>query len=165
MFDMSFTGRGGLRYSLTFGHNPNVTHFIYDTWLYIDDPAQLANMEMDMNQVISDSKTVILSFQCSMYSGTWEYGLISGGGPHWHPSGVGCDPRKWKPYTWHHIQIATHRSGDYVTYDWVNFDGAIHSINKSGPGSIASALGGWRPQPELSTRWFHGARYGQNVRR
>lgn len=135
-FEMSQSGKGGLRYSLTFAHDAEATHFIYDTYVYIDDPAQLANLEMDMNQVIPNGDTVILGFQCSMYSNTWEYSLVSGGGPHWHSSGVGCNPRNWKAYAWHHVQIATHRTGNDVTYDWVSFDGVTHPINRTGLGAL-----------------------------
>jgi hypothetical protein len=134
-FSFSYSNKGGERFSLTFGHNEEVTHFIYDTYVYLDDPSQLANLELDVNQVISDGKTVIYAFQCSSYSGTWEYATIEGS-PHWHPSGLPCNPRSWAAKTWHHIQIASHRSGGDVTYDWVSLDGVQKAVNKGGNGAI-----------------------------
>jgi hypothetical protein len=136
-YSMSYSNKGGERFSLTFGHNTEATHFVYDTYVYINEPSQLANLEMDMNQVISDGKTVIYAFQCSGNSGAWEYSTISGNSPHWHSTGLACSPKKWSANTWHHIQIASHRnsSGD-VTYDWVNFDGDYKQVNKSGNGAV-----------------------------
>jgi hypothetical protein len=136
-FYVSYSDKGGERYSLTFDHNTEVTHFVYDTYVYLDDPAQLANLELDMNQVMADGKTVIFAFQCSSYGGTWEYSTISGNSPHWHSSGLACNPKKWSAKTWHHIQIASHRnsSGD-VTYDWVNLDGTYKEVNKGGNGAV-----------------------------
>ena len=133
---MSYSNKGGERFSLTFDHNTEVTHFVYDTYVYIDDPTQLANLELDMNQVMSDGKTVIYAFQCSGNSGAWEYSTISGNSPHWHSTGLACSPKKWSANTWHHVQIASHRnSSGEVTYDWVNLDGDYKQVNKSGNGA------------------------------
>src|ERR1700722_6796095 len=132
---VSYSDKAGERFSLSFAHDSEATHFVYDTYVYIDDPAQVGNLENDMNQVMANGKTVIYGFQCSAYSGTWEYSLISGG-PHWHSTGLACSPKKWTPYKWHHVQIASHRnsSGD-VTYDWVNLDGDYKQVNKGGNGA------------------------------
>jgi hypothetical protein len=137
-FYVSYSDKGGERFSLTFNHNTEVTHFVYDTYVYIDDPAQLANLEMDMNQVMSDGKTVIYAFQCSGNSGHWEYSTIESNHPVWHSTGLACSPKNWAANTWHHIQIASHRdsSGD-VSYDWVNLDGNYKSVNKGGYGALS----------------------------
>jgi hypothetical protein len=136
-YSMSYSNKGGERFSLTFDHNTEVTHFVYDTYIYIDDPSQLANLELDMNQVISNGKTVIYAFQCSSYSGSWEYSTISGKSPHWHSTGLACSPKNWSRNTWHHVQIASQRnSSGEVTYDWVNFDGDYKQVNKSGNGAV-----------------------------
>ena len=130
-FYMTYWRRGGVRWHQSFGRDASATHFIYDTYVYITDPAQVGNVEMDMNQVMGDGATVVYGFQCSTYTKTWEYTYVSGV-THWRSSGVPCNPRTWKANTWHHIQIATHRNnnGD-VTYDWVNFDGGHHGIYKT----------------------------------
>src|SRR6202046_955323 len=134
---VSYSDKAGERFSLSFAHDSEATHFVYDTYVYIDDPAQLANLEMDMNQVMSDGKTVIYAFQCSGNSGHWEYSTIEGNHPVWHSTGLACSPKNWAANTWHHIQIASHRdsSGD-VNYDWVNLDGNYKSINKGGKGAL-----------------------------
>lgn len=133
-FYMTYSKRAGQRWHLTFAKDQSKTHFVYDTYVYITDPSQVANLEMDMNQVISNGKTVIYGVQCSTYSKTWEYTIYTGGYSHWKSSNLGCNPRTWKANTWHHIQIASHRdSSGNVTYDWVNFDGGHHvfSSNKN----------------------------------
>jgi hypothetical protein len=135
-FSFAYSNKGGERFSLTFGHDTEYTHFVYDTYIYLDDPSQLANLELDVNQVISDGKTIIFAFQCSGNSETWEYSTIEDNSPHWHPSGLHCNPRSWTAKKWHHIQIASHRSGGDVTYDWVSLDGDQKAVNKGGNGAI-----------------------------
>jgi hypothetical protein len=135
-FSMSYSDKGGERFSLTFGHDSEVTHFVYDTYVYVNDASELANLEMDVNQVVSNGRTVIFAFQCSGNSGRWEYSTIEDNSPHWHTTGLACNPRNWKSKVWHHIQIASHREGDNVTYDGVSFDGDYKTINKGGAGSL-----------------------------
>ena len=136
-YSVSYSDKAGERYSLTFNHNTEVTHFVYDTYVYIEEPSQLANLELDMNQVMSNGKTVIFAFQCSSYAGAWEYSTISGNSPHWHSTGLSCNPKNWAAKTWHHVQIASHRdSSGNVTYDWVNLDGTYKQVNKGGYGAI-----------------------------
>ena len=45
-------GNGGERYHLIFGRDTNATHFVYEANVYLVDPAEIANVEMDMNQVL-----------------------------------------------------------------------------------------------------------------
>jgi hypothetical protein len=133
-FYMTYTRRAGQRWHLSFAKDASKTHFVYDTYVYITNPSQLANIELDVNQVISNGKTVIYGVQCSTYSKTWEYTVYTGGYSHWKSSNLGCNPRTWKANSWHHIQIASHRdSSGNVYYDWVNLDGGHHvfSYNKN----------------------------------
>lgn len=130
-FSISYSGHGGEIYYVTFGYDTTATSFVYDTYIYLEDPSQVKNVELDLNQVLDDGKTVILGTQCSGYSGTWEY-VVEYGGAHWRPSNVACDPSSWAANKWHHIQIAMHRnSSGTVTHDWVSFDGTSHSFNNA----------------------------------
>lgn len=123
-FYMTYSDHGGERWHLSLGNNPDATHFVLDTYVYFADPEQVQNLEMDFNQVLSDGNTIIFGTQCSSISKTWEFTAVSGGGPHWHPSNVGCNPQTWAPNTWHHVQLAFHRDGGgAVVHDWVNLDG------------------------------------------
>jgi hypothetical protein len=136
-FHMSYSQRGGERFSLDFGNNTEVTHFVYDVYVSINNPSQLANLEMDVNQVMANGQTVIYAFQCSGWSGTWEFSTIVNNGPSWHASTLPCNPRKWSANTWHHIQIASHRDDNgNVTYDWVGLDGNNQALtNATGKGT------------------------------
>jgi hypothetical protein len=143
-FYMTYSKHGGVRWHVSFAKDASATHFVYDTYVYIVDPAQVANLELDMNQVTSNGKTVIFGTQCSTYTKTWEYTYVSGGA-HWKSSNVPCNPKNWAAKTWHHIQIASHRnSSGTVTYDWVNVDGT-HSVFKNATVYSAESLG-----------WAHG---------
>lgn len=128
------TGLAGEIWHLSFASNDFAsTHFVYDAYVSIDDPTQVANVEMDMNQVLANGLTVILATQCSKYSGTWEWTTTTGG-THWNKGNIPCDPSKWTPKQFHHIQIATERDASgVVTYDWVNMDGVLSNfVNAKG---------------------------------
>jgi hypothetical protein len=133
---MTYTGASGELFHLSFGTDLNATHFVYDAYVYVTDPSQLANLEMDMNDVMPDGQTVILGTQCSFYSKSWEYTYQSGGTFHWHPSNIPCNPETWSAKTWHHIQIASHRDSiGTATYDWVGVDGVYTNFQNASANS------------------------------
>lgn len=138
-YSYSYFNHGGEIYHLSFAHDSQATHFVYDVNVYLTDPSQTENIEMDMNQVIPDGQTVILGTQCAGGSGTWEYTTTNSGGTQWSKSNIPCNPTTWSAKTWHHIQIATHRDASgVVTYDWVNFDGTYSDFqNASGLSALS----------------------------
>jgi hypothetical protein len=147
-FATEFTNYGGERYSAVIGDNTEVTNFLYDGWVYLGQPSSaIANIELDMNQVMSNGQTVIYGFQCDGYSGTWDY-TANEGTPEvwsdvWLNSAFPCNPRSWSTNTWHHVQI-TYSRDEYgsVTYQSVWFDGVEHDLNAS----VSSAFAlGWAP--------------------
>jgi hypothetical protein len=146
-FSLTYEDHGGERGSLDFAHHQTTpTHFVYDTYVYLPVPSEVENVEMDMNQVVSNGDTVIFGTQCASGSGTWEFTTVSEVdgklGTHWHPSNLACDPKSWTANTWHHIEIASHRdSANVVTYDWVTFDGTTKTFEGASGGSAESL--GW----------------------
>lgn len=129
-FDVSFTSNGGELFSSTIGKDTVATHFIYDIWVYIPNPSALANVEMDMNQVMANGETVIYGFQCDGWSGTWDYTSESPSG-HWVHSQYPCNPRTWSN-EWHHVQIQYERDATgIVTYQAVVFDGQQNDLNET----------------------------------
>lgn len=145
-FSMSFTNQGGEIFHTTFGVDPNATHFVYDTKLWITDPAAIAVIEMDMNQVVANGDTIIYGVQCDGYSGTWDY-TINSGTPAapvatWKNTNASCPrPSTWTPNTWHHIQISYSRDGNgNVTYHSVVLDG-VQSDFEGATGNSAFKLG------------------------
>jgi hypothetical protein len=158
-FYMTYSAHGGEIYHVSFAIDKVATHFIYDAYVYVVDPSQLANLEMDMNDVTAEGKTIILGTQCSTYSKSWEYTLVADGHPHWHASNIPCDPLKWSANTWHHIQIASHRdnSGN-ATYDWIGMDGKYTDFqNATGPDSLSL---GWAKGDLLINFQIDGASKG-----
>lgn len=146
-FAMSYKNDGGERYWVTFGADTASTNFFYDGWIYIaNSAASIGNIELDMNQVVSNGQTVIYGFQCDGASGTWDYTRNSGTpqkfNDAWVHSNASCNPRNWKVNTWHHVQISYSRdnSGN-VTYHYVALDGAKQSINVTVPSSFALGWG------------------------
>ena len=147
-FYTSFSNSGGELYHVTFGDDVNATNFFYDAWLYIaGSAANIANLEMDMNQVMSNGWTVIYGFQCDGYSGTWDYTKNAGSpsSPYdtWVHSSAKCNPRSWATNAWHHVQVSYSRDGSgNVTYKSVWLDGAEQMINATVPSAFAL---GWGP--------------------
>ena len=111
-FLVSYSQYGGERFHTVFGNDTVATNFIYDTYVYLVNPTQVQNLELDTDQVTANGETIIFGTQCSSVSGTWEYTYASGGHAHWKPSNIACNPQNWAPNKWHHIQIQAHRVGE-----------------------------------------------------
>ncbi|HEX3663278.1 MAG TPA: hypothetical protein VHU89_17710 [Acidobacteriaceae bacterium] len=153
MMQANAQANSGLRFSVSFGQDDTTENFFYDGYVYLNsDEMSITNIEMDMNQVIPNGDTVIYGFQCDGISKTWDYSENSGTdveySGHWIHSGQACDPLKWAPLEWHHVQIYYSRdaSGD-VTYHSVWLDGAEQDIN----GTVYSEYTlGWSPATLLT---------------
>ena len=141
-FVTRFSGSGGERYSLSFSDDDTATNFMYDAWVYFGGSVSaIGNLELDLNQVMPNGQTVIYGFQCSAYSGTWEFAENAGSPshprPHWISSKAGCNPRKWSTDTWHHVQIYYSRNDSgVVTYHAVWLDGKEETINATVPSAF-----------------------------
>jgi hypothetical protein len=147
-YAMSYSDHGGIRYKVSFGDDASATNFFYDVWVYLNSSAShLANLEMDMNQVMPNGQTVIYGFQCDGYSSTWDVTANTGSPskPHdeWIHTGAHCNPRSWSQYAWHHVQVQYSRSSSgVVTFHYVWLDGARTTLNKT----VAAAFAlGWSP--------------------
>lgn len=147
-FVTTTTNYGGERYSNLFGTDATATNFLYDGWIYLAGPtAGIANIELDLNQVMSNGQTVIFGFQCDGWSGTWDY-TANTGTPQkpvdtWVHSNQACNPKNWTPNAWHHVQISYSRdSAGNATYKSVWLDGNRQDLNVTVPAAFAL---GWGP--------------------
>jgi hypothetical protein len=142
-FTTTFTNDGDERYFVSFGADTASTHFFYDGWVYVGSPSSdIANLEMDVNQVLANGQTVIFGFQCDGYAGTWDY-TENAGTPEapvdtWVHSAQACDPRSWTTDAWHHVQISfTRDDAGNVTYNAVWLDGTEQALNVTVPSAFA----------------------------
>lgn len=146
-FATTFTNYGDERYYTVIGANTSVSNFLYDGWVYVAKPSNgVANIEMDMNQVMSNGQTVIYGFQCDGWSGTWDYTENAGTPTNfvdtWVNSQAPCNPRSWSVNTWHHVQI-TYNRDQYgtVTYQSVWLDGVEQDIYATVPSAFTLGWG------------------------
>lgn len=146
-FITHFTNEGAERYSVVFGDNSAVTNFLYDGWVYLAHPSSgIANLELDVDQVMSNGQTVIFGFQCDGYSGTWDYTANQGTpevpSDQWLHSPFPCNPQNWTTNAWHHVQI-TYSRDEYgsVTYQSVWFDGVEQDLGITVPSAFTLGWG------------------------
>lgn len=131
-FYMTYSDEAGERWSNTFTKDAEATHFVLDTYVLLPNPSEVKNLELDINQVISDGETIILSTQCSGETGSWEYGDTVGKHDHWKSTNIKCDPKNWTANVWHHVQIGEHRDDNgFVTHDWVTVDGNYNAFENA----------------------------------
>ena len=146
-FAMTYSNAAGERYYINFATESAPKNFLYDTWVYIASPSSdIANLEMDMNEVIWNGDTVIFGVQCDGYSSTWDY-TRNAGSPkkfddQWVHTTAYCNPREWSTNTWHHVQIAYSRNGaGHVTYKSIWLDGVEQVINETVPSAFSLGWG------------------------
>ncbi|HEY1806403.1 MAG TPA: hypothetical protein VGG45_18170 [Terracidiphilus sp.] len=147
-FYTTYTFYGGELYYAAFGNDTTAHNFVYDGWVYLDSSSgSIANIEMDMNQVMPNGETVIFGFQCDGWAGTWDY-TENAGTPtlpidHWVHSSAPCNAQTWAQNTWHHVQVSYSRDDDgNVTYQSVWLDGNQQPIDATVPSAFAL---GWAP--------------------
>ena len=135
-FVTTYANYGGERYYANIGADTAATNFVYDAYIYLQSPINdIANVEMDMNQVMANGQTVIFGFQCDGWSGTWDYTANTGSSPtsykdQWLHTNQTCNPQRWSTNSWHHVQVSYSRDNyGNVTYKSVWLDGVEQDIN------------------------------------
>ncbi len=148
-FVTQFSNSGDERYSINFSDDTNSTNLFYDAWVYLTGSAsQIANLEMDVNQVMANGQTVLIGVQCDGYSGTWDYAVNLGTAknprPHWaNKGGTKCNPRNWTRNSWHHVQASFSRDDSgTIKYHSVWLDGAESRLEST---AFGAADLGWAP--------------------
>ena len=146
-FATNYTNSAGQRYYVSFGADTAASNFLYDGWVYFADPSgDIANLELDLNQVMLNGQTVIYGFQCDGYTNTWDYTANEGSPQNpvdvWLHSTASCNPRNWSTNAWHHVQIAYSRDTiGNVTYKSVWLDGVEQDLNVTVPSAFALGWG------------------------
>lgn len=146
-FETTFSNFGDERYYINFASDNGAKNFLYDTWVYMASPSSgIANLELDMNEVIWNGDTVIFGVQCDGYSNTWDYTVNTGSPQYYHDSwwhsGAYCNPRVWSTNMWHHLQMTYSRdSVGNVTYKSVWFDGVEQDLYVTVPSAFSLGWG------------------------
>lgn len=146
-FSTTTTNYGGERYDVTFGADTSASNFLYDGWFYITSSgSNIANLELDMNQVLANGQTIIYGFQCDGWNGTWDY-TANAGTPEnyydvWIQSAARCNLQSWTQNAWHHVQISYSRDNyGNVTYNAVWLDNVEQDLNATVPSAFALGWG------------------------
>ena len=105
------TGYSNMLYFNAIGGGNSVSHFTYDLYFYIDDPAAAQALEFDVNQTFGGQRWVWGS-ECNFNaSGKWDiWDDVNG----WTPSSVPCKP--FPANTWIHLVWDFERVGNQVHY-------------------------------------------------
>ena len=132
-FPSDYSNHGGMRYHVHYDTDTQAKHFIYAGDLYVEDPSQIAQMELDNNQVTQDGKTYIYGCQFNAndnsFDITWQDTQC-----HWKPSSAKGNPKQWPAKTWLHFEILSHRDdAGNITYDAVHLDGKTQQIGTTLP--------------------------------
>jgi hypothetical protein len=146
-FTTTYSSYGGERYHVTFGPDAVAQNFVYDTYIYLESGAtSIANIELDLNQVLSNGATVIYGVQCDGWSKTWDYttnaGTLTAPIDRWLHSTQSCDPQEWATKVWHHVQMSYSRDAvGNVTYKSVWLDGVEQDLYATVPSAFALGWG------------------------
>jgi hypothetical protein len=146
-FITTYANYGGERYSTRIGSDQSTANFVFDTYIYLASPINdIANIEMDLNQVMTNGQTVIFGFQCDGWSRSWDYtantGTPTSPNDQWIHSNQTCNPQAWATNTWHHVQVSYSRdnSGN-VNYKSVWLDGVEQDLNVTTNSAFALGWG------------------------
>lgn len=144
-YNVVYTNKAGFRFHNSFATvKAAVLNFCTDLYVLCDDWTQVQNLEIDMNQVLQDGRTVIMGIQAASGSKSWEYTTTPTGSSHWNKSNISVNPTTWKPGIWKHIRLFYSLTlAGIVTYIGVEVDGVYTPFaNASGISAIAL---GWEP--------------------
>jgi hypothetical protein len=146
-FITTYSNYGGERYSTKIASDQTTSNFVFDTYIYLASPINdIANIEMDLNQVMTNGQTVIFGFQCDGWSRSWDYtantGTPTSPKDQWIHSNQTCNPQAWATNTWHHVQVSYSRdnSGN-VDYKSVWLDGVEQDLNVTTNSAFALGWG------------------------
>ena len=159
-FSNKYTNGAGVRFSCIYEPSGDTasTHFIYAGYLWIDDPSQIAQMELDNNQVTADGKTYIFGCQANANDNSWDITRMTPNS-NWVPSGQSTNPQKWPAKQWMRFEVMSHRdNAGNVTYDQIYFNGVTMPVGKTLPS--AQKLG-W-DVGRLLTNWQLGGVSGKS---
>jgi hypothetical protein len=109
------------------GAKPSASHFTYDLYFYLQNPAAAQALEFDMNQSVNGRK-YILGTECNI-GGSHQWDVWDTAGHRWVPTGIGCS--RPSAYAWHHVTIEAERVGAQTHFISFTMDGKKSYANRS----------------------------------
>jgi hypothetical protein len=104
----------------------NVSHFIYDLYFYVDNPAAPQALEFDINQTFGGNRWVWGS-ECNFNgSGKWDiWDDVNG----WTPTQFPCVRSDFPVNTWIHLIWDVERVGNTVQYNALTVGNNVYQVN------------------------------------
>jgi hypothetical protein len=116
------------------GPQDAATHFQSDFWVYPTSSVSSAQaLEYDIFQFVG-GRNYMWGTQCNLSSHVWQIDTQNGDG--WVDLPLTCGTSGsydtvFSPNQWHHIKWRVERSGDACVFVSLEFDGVVHTLNKS----------------------------------
>lgn len=150
LFTLSYTNNGGERWwANTKVVDTAADYFCYDITLWIDNVAQLAQLELDINRVLNSGDTAILGLQWSPQNGCWMYTTMPAGKATWNKSNILAKVTDFQPGRWYRIQLFSHHDAvGNVVYDGLIINGVTQRFQNAAGASHAPI--GWSPKGLMS---------------
>jgi len=118
-------------YTKYFAGGSNVSHFIYDLYIMVDDSTRPQALEFDVNQTFGNNRWVF-GTECNFRGsgqpiGEWDvWDGING----WQPQNIPCDPAQFPPNQWVHLVWQFERVGNQVHYISVTIGNHTFALDK-----------------------------------
>jgi hypothetical protein len=110
------------------GGNSSVSHFVYDLYFYLKNPAASQALEFDVNQSLNGKK-FIFGTQCD-YRDHKDWDVWDTANGVWVKTGIGCTTPQ--AYTWNHLVLEFERtSTGKALFVAVTLNGKKSYINRS----------------------------------
>lgn len=111
-------------YTKFLGGGTNPSHFVYDLYFMIDNPAAAQALEFDVNQAFGDHRWV-MGTECNKNgSGKWD---VWDGVKGWQPTSAPCN--QFPANTWIHLVWTFERIGNQVHYVSLQVAGVTYNLD------------------------------------
>lgn len=104
------------------------SHFVYDVYFYLKDPAAAQALEFDVNQTRkTDGVKYIFGTECDI-RGTHAWRVYDNYNRRWTSTGIACTAPT--AYQWHHLVWEFERTSTGPKFVALTLDGTKHYVNK-----------------------------------